>query len=124
MKTVEMTVVGLQYRVTPHTLRQIKKSLDGAPLKVVLEREPENTHDENAIKVVVAEPPCKGMHIGFISRITAAVIAPALDSGKISDVHAWLVDVDDDFTTGQMSVRFKTENPRKTQAKKKSTKKT
>jgi len=43
---------------------------------VRLEREPENSHDAYAIKVLVED-----MHIGYVERSQAAWIAPYMDDG-------------------------------------------
>ena len=49
---------------------------DGEELN--LEREPENAHDVNAIRVV--HPP-SGEFLGFVAREVAADIAPLMDNG-------------------------------------------
>ena len=46
-------------------------------MQVLLEREPENTYDENSI---VAKVHNSGMMLGHLDRKTAAVIAPLLDN--------------------------------------------
>jgi hypothetical protein len=43
--------------------------------QLILEREPDNAYDENAIKVIEPE---SGVFIGYIGRETAAVISPLL----------------------------------------------
>lgn len=51
--------------------------------RIILEREPDNTYDKNAIKVINS----KGFQIGFISKDLAAQLAPKLDNGlKLSAV--------------------------------------
>jgi len=50
--------------------------------RVKLEREPENTHDKNAISVWVETEPGKYAQIGYVERKLAADLAPALDAGE------------------------------------------
>ena len=51
------------------------------PVAVVLEREPENDYDENAIVASV-----RGHKVGYISRDVAAVMSPALDQAGVATV--------------------------------------
>lgn len=94
---LELEVVGLHHRVTISTLSNLA---DDVPLHCKLEREPDNLHDENAVKVVVVEKPWakkhEGMHVGYIGRVTASVIAPAMDAGgsEWPYVDAWLTSID------------------------------
>jgi len=103
-KTVDFRVVGLTfidgYPENLHRLRdtdeerRAKALLDGAgdfgdftvreevgePLPVVLIRNPENEHDENAIEVHVPVLGRVAM-IGHVPRTLAAKLAPSLDRG-------------------------------------------
>lgn len=63
------------------------------PLKAKLVREPENTHDENAIAVYLIEKPYTNFQIGYLARVVASEIAPRLDAG-MEVVEAWVLDVD------------------------------
>lgn len=45
---------------------------------LMLRREPENTHDKNAIKVIWVD-----IHIGYIPAGTAEKLAPLMDDGKL-----------------------------------------
>jgi HIRAN domain len=94
-KEITLSVVGIQYRVTLPT-RQEMNGL--TPFKVRLEREPENQHDENAIKVVIDDKTMKrnGMHIGYLSRQVAATWADALDEGILEIEEAWLTRMPDE----------------------------
>jgi hypothetical protein len=83
-KGVEISVVGMQYRVTPSTLKYIGSLLEGGPVECRIEREPDNVHDENAIKVILNESPYKGLHIGFFPRGVAALYAPLIDQGRLT----------------------------------------
>lgn len=44
--------------------------------EISFEREPENPHDPNAIRLL-----CEGQHMAFVERASAAFIAPVLDDG-------------------------------------------
>lgn len=67
----ETNVAGMRYEE-----RMAKASHLSAGNFVRLEREPGNTHDRNAIKVVTAE----GVQIGYLSRHVAAYLAGGLDA--------------------------------------------
>ena len=56
--------------------------------RVTLEREPNNEHDENAIRVLL-----RGQHIGYIAREVAATLATAMDEQDLLafDVPALIV---------------------------------
>lgn len=77
-RQAELTVVGIQHRVTMSTRRMM---IDRLPITVALVREPENAHDENAIKVVIAETgnPYNKLHIGYVKATEAQVWAEHLD---------------------------------------------
>lgn len=50
---------------------------DGTVL--ILQREPSNPHDENAIKVLSPDP--DNIHIGYVAKEVAAELAPIMDGG-------------------------------------------
>ena len=104
LKYMEIQCVGMRHRVTPSTLREMESL---CPLKVKFSREPENIHDENAIRVICNERPWRDMHIGYIARQTAAEISPRIDEHRIELVGGYLNDVNDSSGTGQMKVEFK-----------------
>ncbi len=104
--TVELDVVGLQHRVTPSTRRYLARHVADEPMFCKLVREPENQHDENAIKVVIQEGSYKDLHIGYIQRSVAAVLAIMLDEGEISDVLLSIVDIDVDKGTAAAKLMF------------------
>jgi len=72
-------VVGVQYHVSPTTRQKIA---DAGVLKVDLVREPENQFDPNAVKVILLEH-IPGLHIGYLPKDIAAVLAPQVDEGRI-----------------------------------------
>lgn len=79
------------------------------PFKVDLVREPDNLHDENAIKVVIAKHfnnPYAKMQIGYVRRQVAQAWAPALDSeaGTFRIVEAWVTQIDEDEGIAEMLV--------------------
>jgi hypothetical protein len=104
-KEVELTVVGLRYRVTDSTRRMMREHL---PFPAALVREPDNEHDDNALKVVVTEyfnHPYKDFHIGYVPRGVASVWAPALDSGKLTIAEAWITGIDVEEGTAKLLVK-------------------
>ena len=106
--TLEISVVGLQYRLPPGTMKALRQD---CPLKCELVREPKNSHDENAIKVVVTEKPWakihEGLHIGYIARQTAAEFAPVMDEGNFPFGEVWLTAVNVEQGMGELLLRRK-----------------
>jgi hypothetical protein len=102
-KTLEIEVVGVYYRVTQDTMDSLASD---TPLHCKIEREPKNPHDPNAIKVIVTEKPYakthEGMHIGYVGRPTATVIAPELDDGTFPYTDAWLTSLDPESGRGEL----------------------
>lgn len=103
-KKIEATLVGMNYRLTLKTIEQIEQEL---PVRCQLEREPKNPHDENAIKVLLKFGNWKNLHLGYIAKETAKVIAPAMDAGTFRNKDAWLITVDIDAGRGEMLLRRK-----------------
>lgn len=81
-------VAGLKYRL-PVVLDVLEEIDTGRPPTIKLEREPTNSHDENAIKVV-AEP---GRLIGYLP----AIVAESVAFRRYREIQAELVvaDIDD-----------------------------
>jgi hypothetical protein len=107
-KEIEITVVGMRYRVTDSTRRMMREHL---PFPVALVREPDNEHDENAIKIVVTEyfnHPYKDFHIGYLSRAVASEWAGPLDTGKLTIAEAWITGIDVDEGIATMLVKART----------------
>jgi hypothetical protein len=98
-------IKGMQYRLSSSTRRLIAMQM--LPLRVRLVREPENEHDENAIAVFGYEGSFKRMHLGYVGRETAAVLAPKIDDGELVFVEARLVECDSREATGEMKVTWK-----------------
>ena len=91
LRTLDLTVVGLGYRVTPAKMEAIAAD---APLAAKLVREPENMHDRNAVAVYLNEKPYTELHFGYLSRTVAAELAPRLDAGMANGGAAWVLSVD------------------------------
>lgn len=72
--TYFVQLVGASFR--PAEARDIVRTLEIGE-EVGLERDPNNPHDANAVLVIA-----DNMHIGFVARDDAAVIAPLLDAGE------------------------------------------
>ena len=106
MKTLDTDVVGMQHRLTPSTRRMLKSHIakDG-PVEVLLIREHDNDHDENAIKVQVRRGAYKGLHIGYVPRAIAAVYAPALDKSQVRVRESVVTDVDVENGTGSLHIK-------------------
>lgn len=101
---LEISVVGMQYR-TKQSLRYMLK--DHLPLRVRLEREPNNKYDENAVMVIADQSPYKDIHLGYIPRLVAEVVAPYMDKdrGKSSGFKtAKLVSVDPLAGSGDLEI--------------------
>lgn len=102
LRNLDLTVVGLSYRVTPAKMEEIAGE---TPLKAKLVREPENNHDSNAVAVYLTEKPYN-FHLGYLSREVAKEIAPRLDKGMEVE-EAWLLSVDLVESKGQLSVKVR-----------------
>jgi HIRAN domain len=105
---MEIHCVGLQFRWKRDGRETLRRM---TPFEVQFEREPENRHDENAVKVIIA-PQTKltrldGAHLGYLRRTVAEVLAPKLDAGAVEVVKAWVTDVDVDTGDATMDVRFR-----------------
>lgn len=84
--THELTMVGMDKRVTKDGRLMLQDMAEREEFKVRLEREPTNRWDENAIKVIYDDPAIPmmaGRHIGYVPRETAALLAPMIDSGAL-----------------------------------------
>src|SRR3954470_21608575 len=106
-RTRKCAVVGVQHRITMSTRKLIAakvKAEDG--LGCVLFRERDNPHDENAIKVLIDDDPYRELHIGYLPRKVAAVIAPKWDSGKVEIKRVVLVGMTPHEGEGEVKVTF------------------
>lgn len=73
----EVVVVGMHYREREGVPAKSIVANLVPPVALTLEREPENQHDEYAIKVLYGN-----QHIGYIEASAACYIAPWLDDGE------------------------------------------
>lgn len=103
-KRLELTLVGVRHHVTISTIREMAKQ---CPIKVRIEREPDNLRDENALAVILLEKPQKEMKIGYIPRQTAAEISPCIDAGQVEFVEAWLTEIDAESGIGELLTKVK-----------------
>lgn len=71
----EVILRGVNFR--PPSAREIVTNLEEGT-KLTLEREPDNQHDSNAIRVI---EPNSGEWIGFVAKEIAAELAPLMDAG-------------------------------------------
>ena len=105
---IELTVVGLQFRWTKSGREVLARS---CPFPVDLEREPDNKHDENAVKVVIAADyklkKLRGKHLGYLRRQAAEQMAPRLDRGTLEVVKLWVTDIDPAMGEATMACRFR-----------------
>jgi hypothetical protein len=124
--TIELTCVGLQFRWTKSGRETLARS---CPFPVDLEREPDNEHDENAVKVVIAADyklkKLRGKHLGYLRRQAAEHMAPRLDAGTLEVVKLWVTNIDPAMAEATIDARFRDIPPKlkkvSTKAKKKVT---
>lgn len=72
-----LKVVGGSYRSSKAKELLREGERDALTYDFMLEREPSNEHDENAICVFLG--PCK---VGYIDRANASLLAPLMDAGS------------------------------------------
>lgn len=91
----EFDVVGLGFRMKRESRRALKMLVEkkGSIPGMRLEREPDNRADPNAIKVCLPERVMHGIHIGYLHRETAALLAPKIDAGTLVVKSATLTEV-------------------------------
>lgn len=106
-QTMELTVVGLQYRLSLSTRRMISQKLGEGRIEVKLVREPDNEMDRNAIKVVIAKSAYKGLHIGYLRKQTALVLADAFDEGEIIDPETYMTALDPAEGTAELVFHYR-----------------
>jgi hypothetical protein len=102
-KTMKFSVAGMSYRLTPAFMEQLSEQ---TPIDCYFEREPENEHDENAVKILLQRWQA-GWHIGYVPRDVAAKLAPLIDSGKIQISSVWLVKVHTATFGGDLVIGFR-----------------
>jgi hypothetical protein len=105
---VTLEVVGLQFRWKKEAREVLSRA---APFPVEFEREPDNPHDPNAIKILIAGDfkltKLRGKHLGYMRRGTAALFAAKLDAGLIEPVRLWVTVVDAQAGTATMGCRMR-----------------
>jgi len=105
---IELTCVGLQFRWTKNGRETLARS---CPFPVDLEREPDNKHDENAVKVVIAADyklkKLRGKHLGYLRRQAAEHMAPRLDAGTLEVVKLWVTDIDPAMGEATIAAKFR-----------------
>jgi len=95
-KRIDCRVVGVKFEGRQGILRRL--ATKDAPSErnfftrkeAKLERDPDNEHDSNAIKVIVS-----GRQIGFVPSSIAEALAPRMDRGKRAEVDRLKIDVYD-----------------------------
>jgi HIRAN domain len=102
LKRIECDLKG----VTNYTTVAMRNVMVGRlPLDVFAEREPDNEYDENAIRIyLVREPPT---HLGYVPRKVAAVLAPALDDGRLEFVKGSLDSLEPQEGIGHLVLTFR-----------------
>lgn len=82
---LELSVVGLRYRLDPEELLRLEKIIDkDGSIPCILEREPDNEVDPLAVKVVLIDPQHKlfnRRHIGYLQRPANETISKVLRRG-------------------------------------------
>lgn len=108
-RKLSVSVVGLQHRVTMTTRRMMAARIsDGGPMEVKLEREPDNHVDPNAIRVIVTGGPYSKLHIGYVPRRVAEILAPALDKKQAELGMCLLTGVTPEDGEGELLIRLRT----------------
>ena len=105
----ELEVVGLGFRMKREARRALKMTVEskGSIPGMRLRREPNNRADSNAIKVLLPAGVLGGVHIGYLHRETAALLAPKLDDKTLAVKEATLESVDgEDNKLATVVVRF------------------
>jgi hypothetical protein len=110
MKTtkLEIPIAGMKYRVSISTRRMMVTHVEEETVECLLVRDPENTHDENAVKVVVENSPYSGFHIGFVPATVAKHLAPLLDDITTQVAACVITEMDAIEGTAMLFVTLKT----------------
>lgn len=115
---IEIPVAGMKYRCAVSTRRMIQAHVEDETVECLLLRDPENPHDENAVKVLIENAPYTGFHIGFVPKDIAAKLAPLLDDADVTVAACIITEMDAVGATATLSLSLKTP----VQAKKKKSK--
>jgi hypothetical protein len=107
----EVDIVGLRFRFKRDGRRALADMIAkrGSITGMRLIREPDNRADPNAIMVCLPQRILDGKQLGYLHKETAAVLAPALDSGRTVVLRATLESLyeDEEWNRGNMIVWFK-----------------
>jgi hypothetical protein len=102
---VSFDVVGVNHHLKKEDQEKLAQLV---PLHAVLERQPENPHDENAIKVMVVDDRLRQRYfVGYLRRQVAAVLAGGLDNGTRKVQQARLEKLDPERGMGEIFVVLK-----------------
>jgi hypothetical protein len=111
-KSFTFDVVGLNHRVHRGKQEILAYVVRNMPLDCRLQREPDNEHDPNAVMVYIDDERLEAyfrvavVHIGYIRRGTAAVIASGLDAGRLEVRRCRLFSVYPERGEGKIRVAF------------------
>lgn len=109
----EMDVTGIRFRWKKDLREQLAKKVSPRGItQMILEREPDNQYDENAISVRLpnkVDIEGHDNHLGYIRRDSAALLAPKIDAGELQIIGATLTELraETDFAEGSLLVTFK-----------------
>lgn len=103
---MKFPVMGIEYRLSPSSWRLIASAAEENPLQAFLEREPSNSQDPNAIRIVLDEEPWTGLHIGYVPREYAAGLAGKLDKRMVYIDSARLVNADPENPQAKLELRL------------------
>lgn len=105
IKTDRFSLVGIQYRVIPSVREALVPLL---PIRVKLEREPNNEADPNAILVSINDKIShNGMKLGYLRRQVAETWASGMDEGRLVIVKAYLIELDPQSASGELLISFR-----------------
>ena len=100
-----LTVLGLKFRHKKDARERLATQLRSAPLAVALFREPDNKYDPNAIMVLGAAGEWDGVHLGYLGREVAELLAPSFDAQTLFTVEAELTELSaPDWSSGVVHV--------------------
>jgi len=116
MSKMKLDVVGLDHRVLRPQQRMLEMMLRDHFLKAKLQREPNNLHDRNAIRVIIIDKRPRqrwpkefrndNFHIGYIRATTAKVLAPGFDRKSLVVRKCHLIEVNSRHGWGRVQVIF------------------
>ena len=93
MSYVNTRVAGTTFNNRQNMLAYVDKNLGRTHLALI--REPNNSYDPNAVKVIgvvkKADGTKKTVCLGYLPKAEAARIAPVMDSGKWINIMGWSV---------------------------------